>query len=276
MPSYAQQIPDCKDADVAIETILIAPYPTTFTHARVDVDTPPAGFLKIGAAVVEDSPTLTITRSFRELKTGIPSTLQCQDIADLDGEFSISIYSQRNRIAQWGLGSVGFINILGGATATVISTSAPTLTQLTLAASPSAAWAVGDFIVTAATTTGLSSSQNEAKISSINGLTVVLDSAVTFDTTPSVDNFAQKLTGNKLPFGTAIINTYHIIGVADFTGGRQLVHDFQRAQAVGEWTEAYNTENFSRMNLKFKLLTVGTSTYTGASENIVGERIWFK
>ena len=93
---------------LGIEQFLAAPYPTTFTPVRIDISTPPAGFMDLGS-VVEDSPVVRVTKEFFELKTGLPRTLQYRKVIDVTAEIEFKIYSHSWWQAQFALGNASTI-----------------------------------------------------------------------------------------------------------------------------------------------------------------------
>jgi len=101
--TYNQTI-QSHELSMAIERFMIAAYPQAFSAARVDIDSPPAGFVDLGA-VVEDTPSVTITREVYELKTGIPKVTQLQVVTEMSAEVSFSCYSNTNFHAQFSLGN---------------------------------------------------------------------------------------------------------------------------------------------------------------------------
>ncbi len=103
--SYDNQITEA-EVSLAIERILIGPSSATWdpSTGRIDIGSPPANFVDLGA-VVEDSPTLTITKSKFQLELGIPKALQYEAMMGVKGEMSLSIYGKSNDIAKYGAGT---------------------------------------------------------------------------------------------------------------------------------------------------------------------------
>jgi len=89
---------------LGIERFLIAPYPTAFTAARVDISSPPAGFMDLGT-IVEDSPVVRYTREYFELKTGLPRTLQYRKVVEVNAEIEFKVYSHSWWQSQFCLGN---------------------------------------------------------------------------------------------------------------------------------------------------------------------------
>jgi hypothetical protein len=257
-----------KDVGLAIENILVAPYGTSWTPAKVDISSPPAGFTHLGA-VKEDTPNLTVTRSKFQLKTGIPQSLQYEAIMGLDGKFSIVLYSRSSRKLQYALANVAPIN-LGVANATSVS-SVTSRTVVTV--SSAAGLAVDQFVVTATSSAALESGQNEAAINSINGTDIYLYEPG-FGTLPGGSDAFASFTGTRIPYGTAQLRKFTVLGVADFTDGVQVVHYMPKASGGGEMVEELQAGDVAKIPMQFDLYTTTTTLY-GGSELIVGERFWF-
>jgi hypothetical protein len=93
------------ECSLAIEQFLIAEEDTTFTAARVDVDSPPTGYMHLGT-VVEDTPTIRMTREKYQLELGIPRGLAYEAVIAVSGEISFGIHSNSFWQAQFALGNV--------------------------------------------------------------------------------------------------------------------------------------------------------------------------
>jgi hypothetical protein len=111
------------EVSVAIERFLIAPYPQTFTPARIDLGNLPAGYIDLGA-VVEDSVTVTMSREKYQLITGLPRVIQYQAIMGVTGKIEFSLWSNSYHKVQFALGS-GWHTYSG-----VTTTSITTLTTI--------------------------------------------------------------------------------------------------------------------------------------------------
>ncbi len=255
-----------EEISLAVEQFFIAPEGTSFTMGRVSASSPPAGFVALGA-VVEDSPTVNITRGLYQLATGIPAQLQYQKVTEFGAGITATLYSFDPKKVQYALGNVDPINSLE---TTVVSLSSVTdKDTITLTGSPSEVWTIGDYIATNSTTTGLTTTSNLAKISSINGLTVVF-SSYTFDNTPASHDFVSKVSYTMLPFGTSKLKKYVLLGVADMIDGPQIQHFFDKVSPAGDWSHGVRAEA-SQMALNFTAYGTSSTSYTGDSENIVGE-----
>ncbi len=103
--SYDNEIVEA-EVSLAIERVLIGPYTATWNPSagKIDIGTPPNGFVDLGA-VVEDSPTLTITREKYQLELGLPRALQYEAIIGVKGEMTLSVYGKSNAIARYAAGT---------------------------------------------------------------------------------------------------------------------------------------------------------------------------
>lgn len=99
--SYDNAITE-SEVSLAIERILIGPYTATWDPSlgKINISSPPSGFADLGA-VVEDSPTLSITKTKYQLELGLPKALQYEAIIGVKGELAISVYGKSNAIAQY-------------------------------------------------------------------------------------------------------------------------------------------------------------------------------
>lgn len=195
--SYNQTV-NTSNVSLAIEQFLIGAYGATYDGARIDdMDTPPTGFVHLGA-VVEDTPSIRTTREKYTLELGIPRVRQYETIMAVGAEISFSIYSNTNFIAQLALGN------------TALSTVST---------------------VTTATT---------------------------------ATNWIGKNT----------ITYYHLLGVADFLNGSQVVHEFPKVSAATDWEEAFRPDNATSIPLRFDAIGY-TTTIDSCSQLVVGRRYYF-
>lgn len=102
--SYDNEIIE-EEVSLAIERVLIAPhtYEWNPSTGKIDIGTPPAGFIDLGA-VVEDSPSLTVTREKYQLELGLPRALQYEAVIGLKGAFEIGIWAKSNEVVRNALG----------------------------------------------------------------------------------------------------------------------------------------------------------------------------
>jgi len=155
---------------------------------------PPSGFMNLGA-VVEDSPSIKISREVYQLVTGIPKVVQFQSVISMKAEIAFKLYTNSFFQAQFMLGN---------------TTSITTVTT------------IGSGTIT-----------------------------------------TQYLGG-------ASIANYALLGVADFTNGSQVVHEFPKVSPKGDWEESYKPEA-PQMQMNFEALGVATSI-GACMEQTVGKR----
>lgn len=91
------------EVSLAIERVLIAPYPATWTPGKVDIGSPPTNFVDLGA-VVEDTPSLKVTREKYQLSLGIPKALQYEAVIGVTGEFAVQVLAKSNDVVAKALG----------------------------------------------------------------------------------------------------------------------------------------------------------------------------
>lgn len=194
--SYNNTITE-NEVSLAIEQVLIATSGTSWTPGRVDVGSPPSGFTHLGA-VVEDTPSLQVTREKFRLQTGIPKVIQYQAIIGLTGRFEAQLHS--NAWDKW-------------------------------------AYAFGNYTV------------------GTSGAMI------------------------RQPYGTALMSTYFILGVADFINGVQVVHAMYKVAPTDEMREEIRPATNPHCPLSFEALGIRASTvsvsYGTSDELIIGERFYF-
>jgi hypothetical protein len=256
------------EVGLAIENILIAPYGTSWTPGKIDISSPPSGFTHLGA-VKEDTATLSVTRSKFQLKTGIPQALQFEAVMGLDGKFGIVLYARSSRKLQYALSNVSPTNI-GITNHTTITTASATTVQVASIGSLGPNMGV----ITAATTLGLDTTDSDNVISAFGtgANTLVATMKFAFSTVPT--GTLASITGTSLPYGTAILRKFTILGVADFTDGVQVVHFMKKVAASGEMTEEIHAGDVVKVPLQFDLYATTTTSY-GGTENVVAERFYY-
>lgn len=272
--SYAQLITP-RDVALAIEQFIIAPYGTSWvaSSGRINMASIPSGFSYLGR-VVPDSPQVTISKDIFQLDYGLPRTRQYQQVVGVGARIQFSLHSRDTRHVAYALGNLNndaILYVLPNS-ATLIS-SVMSAALITLSGSPANPWYVGDEIMTAATSAAIGASQNATVISSINGLQITVDPP--FASLPVVTpGVAIKPLAQRTAFSTSILRSYRLIGVADFTDGVQIVHDFQKVQPAGEFVDIIrNTEN-PKIPLSFEAFGLVDSNY--GNELNVGERFYFQ
>lgn len=78
--------------------------------------------------------------------------------------------------------------------------------------------------------------------------------------------------GTRIAFGKTTIKKYHILGVADFVDGTQVVHDFPEVSVKGEYTENIRPEA-PQLAFGFDCYSFLSTIHGG--ERIIGERFYF-
>lgn len=279
--SYANTI-DAKEVSIAIEQVLIAPYNTVTwdpSSGKINVSSPPSGFTHLGA-VVEDTPQLTITRENFQLKTGIPKVLQYQAVMTLAGQLQFTLYSASPRKLAYALGNIPAFNVIDQAPVSIASVNAA---SFQIAMGGSLSMAVGDYMITVeatgASTTALQTSVNEAKISAItdNSTFGVISFAQSdwFSITPIAAEWTSKILSVVNPFGTAKQRQYHILGVADFIDGFQVVHELQKVQPSGDIVESFKPDNVGLIPVQMEAFGYTTNRYPGLTDELVVSERFF-
>jgi len=193
--TYNNQQVATYEVGLAVEQFLIAPYGTSYSCTEpVDPDSPPSDFLSLGA-VVEDSPTVTISREKYTLDTGIPRSRAYEEILGVNATVSFRLYSNSYYQAQFALG-------------------------------------------------------NESDITTVT-------------TIASGDIQTQY-------YGLSTLTNYYLLGVADFTNGYQVVHDFPKVSPADDFTEEFRA-SAPEMPLSFNALSVPT-TVNGCLQPVLGKR----
>lgn len=262
-----------EEVSMALEHFLVAPAGTAWVPGlRIDVSSPPAGFAHMGS-VLDDSPSLSVSKDFFRLTTGIPSVLAYQAVTQLGGEFSIVLNSFSQYATYIGLGGLPPYNVPATTAQpfyTVVSTTTNGRTQV--AVNSSANWAVNDMVVTDSSV-ALLTSRNYAWISSVTATSITL-SGEGFKDVPVAANPIIEVAYSRYALGTNVSPELHLLGVADFLNGAQIIHDMPHAQPKGQWSESLRPGGIVQVACAFDLFgyTI-TSPYSTAGQIIVGERI---
>lgn len=266
------------EVSLAIQRLLIAEFPQGYdpiTQGRIDLENLPTGFVDLGA-VVEDTPTFSVTRGKFDLKAGIPSVSQFQAIVNLEGTFEVTLHSNSWRKVQYAFGNVTPVSsttelstiasVTDRNTITFANTtdvqSLPIGRQFTIA--PTAAeFDKGDAI--------------ETRVASItsDGLTFFL--LPTPIHTPTANDVVGFYDVVCLYVGTTKIREHVLLGVADFTDGSQVVHEFFKVTPGDEFTEEIRPTENARIPLSFDALGVVRSDIPGVSSSqlVVARRCYF-
>lgn len=279
--SYANEI-TVEDVSLALEHLLVAPQGTAWTPGRVDVSSPPAGFLHMGA-VQEDSPQLQIQKEQFQLQTGVPRVLQYQAVIGMTGNFQMVFHSARNSRLFHTLGGAKPYHVANTAATNwnAINSVVSRFEVIVASDAHIAAVAAGDLLVTD-TTANIKTSLNEAFVSSIAALTgntayrVVLSNPDGFPALPVATQPIYEVAHNRYQMGTVVQPFFRMLGVADFLNGSQVVHDFQKAAPGGQFVEALRNGQDARVPGTFTLFGYTVSTpYDTISQLVLGERFWF-
>lgn len=276
--SYLNQISE-QNVSLAIQQLLIADYGTAWTAGRIDVDSPPTGFHRAGA-VVEDTPQVTLRRAKFELKTGIPQVLQYQAITGMDGMLTAHLHSFNWRQMAIALGQITYTcspTVVGSITS-VVNANVYTLNATTALAS----LAVGKQITFCDNAAGADAlDSDESVITSIlaDGVTIVIDVSLigTVNVASLHNTGIAYYAFQRSAGGLSTIKKFHVLGVADFINGVQIVHQFQKCTTGDEIQEELRPAANPRVPISFNALGYKTSLYPAASaaELVVFERFYF-
>lgn len=269
------------EVSIAIERLLIAPYPTTWTPGvgRVDL-TPgslPAGFHDLGA-VVEDTPTLRVTKTKFSLSTGVPAVRQYEATIGLEGTLEFSLHSTSWRKLQVALGNLTAVSsaTLLSSVISVNQVSAAAMV-LTLSSSVTSDVTAGDQIVLAASGKQDDIDAGETTIRSIvtnNASVLVIYCTPSIPQTPTTSFNAYRYDYVEQYYGTATNREFTLLGVADFIDGGQIVHEFPRCQPGAEFERAIRPGENLRLPLSFNLFGVSRSI-RGQDELILAREVHY-
>jgi hypothetical protein len=257
------------DVSIAIERVLIAPYPFVFSPARVNLSSIPAGLHDLGA-VVEDTPEFKVTRKKFQLDTGVPAVRQYEAVTGLTGNLQFSLHSD-----SWKKIAVAMGNYSAVSSATNLATISSvvdyrTVTMVTTTSSLS----VGDQVILATGANGPDQIDGpETRIGSINGLTLVFDPPPL--NPPVVNMNVWKYPYVRQALGTSKISQYTVLGVADFIDGVQIVHYIPKCVPEGDWMEQIRPAQNPRIPINFSCFGVPSTVYGSSTELIVAERFYF-
>ncbi len=263
------------EVSIGIQRLLIAEYPQTWTPARIDLDAPPTGFYDLGA-VVEDTPSMKVTREKYQLETGVPMVLQFEATQKVGGTFECQLHSNSWRKLQFGLGNytaASSYTELGSITS-VTGANAYTMAGTTVVQSV----AVGQTLVFASASNKLDNPDAfESRVTSIvlgTNATVYLDPPPTSATSIGTGWKVAYYDYVKQVYGSSRIKYYSLLGVGDFIDGTQVVHYIKKASPAGEMTEEIRPGQNQRIPLSFNFLGQET-TINSIIELVVGERYHF-
>lgn len=272
--SYNNEINEV-EVSLAIQRLLVAEEGTTWSPARIDLTSLPAGFVDLGA-VVEDSPTFSVTKTKFQLQAGIPQVLQYEAVTGLEGSFEIALHSNSWRKVQYAFGNVSAVSssTLAGTIASVTDRNTVTFNGTTdLDSLP-----VGRQFILAPTQAGWDSADAiETRVASIaaDGKTVYL--LPTPIRTPSTNDVAGYYAYVENFVGTSQLRNHVLLAVADFIDGSQVVHQFFKVSPGDEFTETINPTENERLGLSFNAFGVSRSDIPGLtkSELVIARRVYF-
>ena len=277
------------DVSLFMEQLLLAPRGTTWTPGRINVASPPAGFVHMGA-VRDDSPQLTIQKENFQLATGIPMVLRYQTTMRIVGEFQIVLHSNRNSrliTALGGLPAYHFSNspTLWPAIASHGSTSATAFHVTSTAAV--ATWKTGQLLVHD-TATKINKTLNEAFLKRnpiadpstmdypLDTYKVSVEGPQAFPQGVTHGNDIFRIDKDEVLLGTNVIPYYHLLGVADGVDGVQIVHQMKLASPRGQFVETLRNGQDAQIPGIFDLFGYSASTpHSTRTHVVVASRHWF-
>jgi hypothetical protein len=263
------------EVSIGIQRLLIGDFPQTWTPARIDLDAPPSGFYDLGA-VVEDTPSMKVSREKYQLETGVPMVLQFEATQKVSGTFECQLHSNSWRKLQYGLGNytaAASYTELGSVTS-VTAANAYTFTGTAIASGV----AVGQTMVFASASNRLDNPDAfETRVTSIalaTNATFYLDPAPTAATSIGTGWKMAYYDYVKQVYGSSRNKYYSLLGVADFIDGTQIVHYVKKASPAAEMVEEIRPQENQRIPLSFNFLGQET-TINSIIELVVGERYFF-
>lgn len=270
--SYAN-IVNPMEVSIGIERLLVGEYPQSWSPARINLDSLPTGFYDLGA-VVEDSPSLKITRESYELKTGVPMVTQFQAVTGVEGSFECQLHSYHWRKLQYALGNYTAASSYTaiGTVSSVNAANAYTFSSTTAVQS----LAVGMTVVFASTGSKLDNPDAfESRVTSLTaGGLVYLDPPPTSATSIGTGWVAATYDYVVQVYGSSVLRKVTLLGVIDLIDGTQIVHRIIKAQAQGDITEEVRPDQNMRVPLNFKAFGVET-TINSLIQLVVAERYQF-
>jgi len=266
------------EVSLGIQRLLVADFGTAYdplTDGRVNPLSPPTGFADLGA-VVEDSPSMSVTRTKFKLNAGVPAVQQFSAVIGLEGTFEVALHSNHWRKIQYAFGNVTPIS-----STTVLSTIASVTAQniITFANTTDVeSLTLGRQFVIAATDTQFDAADAiETRVRSItaDGLTFLLDptplnTIALNDVVGIYDVVCQFI-------GTVCQRQHTLLTVADFIDGSQVVQHVFKAEPGEEFTETINPTENERIPLSFDMLGVARNDIPGltTTQLVLARRCYF-
>ena len=278
------------DVSLFMEQLLLAPRGTTWTPGRINVASPPAGFVHMGA-VRDDSPQLTIQKENFQLATGIPMVLRYQTTMRIVGEFQIVLHSNRNSrliTALGGLPSYHFSSVATGAQAAVASHGKTTASAFHVTSVANVAtWRPGQLLVHD-TDAKINKTLNEAflrripiadpstSVYPLDTYKVSVEGPQAFPQGVKIGNKVFRVDGDEVLLGTNVIPYYHLLGVADGVDGVQIVHQMKLASPRGQFVETLRNGQDAQIPGIFDLFGYSAgSPHSSRTQVVVASRHWF-
>jgi len=283
--SYLNIVVD-KEISIGVEQVLIAPFPTAWTPAKISDPefAAPTGFRNLGA-VAEDSVTMSLTREKFQLSTGIPKVLGYEAIMGVSGILEAQLIARRGTLAYFGLGGLPPVAPVPAAIFQVMSVlSQSVISCSSMPPSWIASLEAGMLFAGGASSSPAPNDElnttNDAYL--ISWVEIFLPDGVTLTFSPGFPNtivpgdVIHDQDYQQQPFGANRITRFHLLGVADFIDGVQVVHDFPEVSASGDWVEEFKPDQEARIPMKFEAHGFAQSTYDNSISHLtVGERFWF-
>ena len=264
------------EVSLAIERFIIAEFPNAWTPARIDLDNLPSGFVDLGA-VVEDTPSFSVSRTKFELDAGLPAVRQFEAVTALEGTLEFTLHSYSWRKVQYAFGNVTAVSSTTDVTTIASVTDRNTITFANTTSVESLATIGLQFAIAGAIADFDKADAVETRVASItsDGLTYYL--VPTPIDTPTAGDFVGYYDFQQSFVGTTKIRQHVLLGVADFINGTQVVHQFFKATPGDEFTEEIQPGENARIPLSFNALGVSSAEVPGCTGDqlVVARRLYF-
>jgi hypothetical protein len=261
------------EVSLALEHVLIAPVGTSYDRSKIDISSPPAGFIHLGA-VADDSPSLQLTKAKYQLATGLPRVIAYEAVVALGGEFSVVLHSSSNLKAHFGMGGPRPRNEPVLATSATVVT-ADTLGRTLFSVNTTTGFSVGMMVAVDASSL-VETTYNVGYVTAINtaagGLTVD-GRGLSF--APAAGHVVRGVLRSELGIGSRLNPYFTLLGVADFLNNGQVVHMFERVSPRGQTQERLIGTQHGMLQAAWDIHGYVSSRYNNTEENILGERLVF-
>lgn len=268
--SYTNQI-EPTDVSLAIEALLIADYPGSFTPARIDLDALPSGYCDLGA-VVEDTPKISVNRTKFQLDAGLPMIRQFEAVTKMEGNFEATLHSNSWRKVQFAFGN--YTAASSATQAGSISSVFSTGLTFVLSTTPTTALAIGQQIIITSPGNFDKADATEVRIASINSdnrtITIRAETRKAFVAGCVVGVYSRV----QQVIGTNKIKYYSLLGVADFIDGTQIIHELRKVSPAESWEESFKPDANGRVPLNFNALGF-RMTIDSCTQLVIGLRHYF-